>query len=275
MVNYPNNFDDDSSLPHVSGSDERANTINASVDTIENIEHELGINPKGPYYDVRQRLDILEARGRTDGYLSIGPTGPTGSQGVQGYTGATGPISAATTITYTIINPDTWEDAPTTVPIPLNSTERYDIYTLIRRPDGYSYTSYCRFAITNYSSITRFVGYPDYIDTLCDDAIIDVSTDYDNEKIRFNIDIYANILNFEYKSAIPGAQCTSVVYESNELSYAMGATGPTGPTEYTSVIPAGVTANGIIGQYTADANYYYVCYSTNRWIRVAKDGTWI
>jgi len=39
-------------------------------------------------------------------------------------------------------------------------------------------------------------------------------------------------------------------------------------------VPASKTASGKQGQVSADANYFYICYSTNNWIRVAKDATW-
>lgn len=42
--------------------DDKADTINALVEAINAIEHELGIVPSGVYFDVRARLDILEAR---------------------------------------------------------------------------------------------------------------------------------------------------------------------------------------------------------------------
>lgn len=39
-------------------------------------------------------------------------------------------------------------------------------------------------------------------------------------------------------------------------------------------VPSGPSATGIQGQVSADANYMYICYSTDNWIRVAKDATW-
>ena len=39
-------------------------------------------------------------------------------------------------------------------------------------------------------------------------------------------------------------------------------------------VPASKTATGLAGAIAADANYFYVCFSTNNWIRIAKDGTW-
>lgn len=42
--------------------DDKAEAINALIDAVESIEHELGITPSGVYSDVRVRLDILEAR---------------------------------------------------------------------------------------------------------------------------------------------------------------------------------------------------------------------
>lgn len=39
-------------------------------------------------------------------------------------------------------------------------------------------------------------------------------------------------------------------------------------------VPASKTASGKQGQISSDANYMYMCYSDNNWIRVAKDGTW-
>lgn len=42
--------------------DDKAEAINALIEAVESIEHELGITPSGVYSDVRVRLDILEAR---------------------------------------------------------------------------------------------------------------------------------------------------------------------------------------------------------------------
>ena len=42
--------------------DDKAEAINALIDAVQSIEHELGITPSGVYADVRVRLDILEAR---------------------------------------------------------------------------------------------------------------------------------------------------------------------------------------------------------------------
>lgn len=60
MTLYPDQIDDNTSLPPASGDD--ATSINATIDAIEAIEQELGLVPAGVYADVRTRLDILEAR---------------------------------------------------------------------------------------------------------------------------------------------------------------------------------------------------------------------
>ena len=60
MTNYPNNYDDSTSLPPADGYD--AASINANIGATEAIEFELGLVPSGPYASVRTRLDILEAR---------------------------------------------------------------------------------------------------------------------------------------------------------------------------------------------------------------------
>ena len=39
-------------------------------------------------------------------------------------------------------------------------------------------------------------------------------------------------------------------------------------------VPTGPTDSGKAGQVSADANYMYICHSTDNWIRVAKDATW-
>jgi hypothetical protein len=36
-------------------------------------------------------------------------------------------------------------------------------------------------------------------------------------------------------------------------------------------VPGTSTSSGFKGQYSADANYAYICYDTNLWIRIAKD----
>lgn len=45
-------------------------------------------------------------------------------------------------------------------------------------------------------------------------------------------------------------------------------------SSFVSTIPTTSTDPGKQGQITADANFLYICYSDNNWIRVAKDGTW-
>lgn len=35
-------------------------------------------------------------------------------------------------------------------------------------------------------------------------------------------------------------------------------------------VPSSSTAKGVQGQYAADSNYFYFCYTTNAWIRIAK-----
>lgn len=60
MTKYPNQIDDNTTLPPATGDD--ANSVNANISATEAIENELGIVPSGVYADVRTRLDILETR---------------------------------------------------------------------------------------------------------------------------------------------------------------------------------------------------------------------
>lgn len=62
MTNYPNNQDNSTTLPGVSGLGDGYIATNALRDAVFAIEEELGITPSGVYSDVRVRLDILEAR---------------------------------------------------------------------------------------------------------------------------------------------------------------------------------------------------------------------
>ena len=57
-----------------------------------------------------------------------------------------------------------------------------------------------------------------------------------------------------------------------------GAEGPTGPTGATGAtagqfvsVPASSGATGTAGDYSADATYFYCCYATDSWGRVAWD----
>lgn len=68
-------------------------------DAIENIEAELGVNPKGVKASVKARLDAVDTSIATISLVTgpTGPagaastvTGPTGAQGIQGVTGPTG-----------------------------------------------------------------------------------------------------------------------------------------------------------------------------------------
>jgi hypothetical protein len=62
MTNYPYGFDNNITLPGVTGSTQEDTAITALRSAVFAIETELGITPSGIYPDVRTRLDILEAR---------------------------------------------------------------------------------------------------------------------------------------------------------------------------------------------------------------------
>jgi hypothetical protein len=62
MSNYPFSFDNNITLPGVSGSTQEDVAIMALRSAVFAIETELGVTPSGVYPDVRTRLDILEAR---------------------------------------------------------------------------------------------------------------------------------------------------------------------------------------------------------------------
>jgi len=62
MSNYPFSFDNNITLPGVSGSSQEDVAITALRSAVFAIETELGITPSGIYPDVRTRLDILESR---------------------------------------------------------------------------------------------------------------------------------------------------------------------------------------------------------------------
>lgn len=62
MTNYPYGFDNNITLPGVSGSSQEDTAITALRESTFAIEEELGITPSGIYPDVRTRLDILESR---------------------------------------------------------------------------------------------------------------------------------------------------------------------------------------------------------------------
>jgi hypothetical protein len=191
MANYPNSFDDNTTLPHVSGTDDRAVSINSTIDAVIAVEHELGIEPSGPYFDVRQRLDILEMRTGGTGSIYIGPTGPVGPTGASGPSGPVGPVGptgtvkTTKTILYNNFVPNTWETSPDIINCIPGIVERYDVYTTINEINGNSYTSYCRFAITEFGGIYRFVGYSSSTSTLFEEVIIDYDSDDPNNGVRF------------------------------------------------------------------------------------------
>lgn len=62
MSNYPFGFDNNITLPGVSGGSQEDTAITALRSAVFAIEFELGITPSGIYPDVRTRLDILESR---------------------------------------------------------------------------------------------------------------------------------------------------------------------------------------------------------------------
>lgn len=62
MSNYPFSFDNNITIPGVSGSTPEDIAITALRSAVFAIEFELGITPSGIYPDVRTRLDILESR---------------------------------------------------------------------------------------------------------------------------------------------------------------------------------------------------------------------
>lgn len=62
MSNYPYSFDNNITLPGVSGSSQEDVAITALRSAVFAIETELGVTPSGIYPDVRTRLDILESR---------------------------------------------------------------------------------------------------------------------------------------------------------------------------------------------------------------------
>src|SRR5574337_112185 len=70
MTNYPYGFDNNITLPGVSGASQEDAAITALREATFAIEIELGITPSGIYPDVRTRLDILESRIN----LSVPPT---------------------------------------------------------------------------------------------------------------------------------------------------------------------------------------------------------
>lgn len=43
---------------------------------------------------------------------------------------------------------------------------------------------------------------------------------------------------------------------------------------FRSTVPNATNATGFQGDFSADANYVYICYADNSWIRVPKDSTW-
>lgn len=44
---------------------------------------------------------------------------------------------------------------------------------------------------------------------------------------------------------------------------------------FRATVPTTPTSSGFKGDFTADANYLYICHSDNNWIRVAKDSAWV
>jgi hypothetical protein len=43
--------------------------------------------------------------------------------------------------------------------------------------------------------------------------------------------------------------------------------------EFTETVPSSSSATGEIGQYAVDSTYFYGCYATDSWGRVAWDST--
>jgi hypothetical protein len=218
----------------------------------------LGPNADG-YLISGLNADLLDGYHAADLLAAIGATGPVGP------TGPTGSSVGTTTILHTTISFD-WELASTTITSG-QDVVRYDIYTTINGNDGNSYTSYCRFAISYFNSIYKFVGYS--ILTLQNEAI--VTSDYDsiNDAIKFVLDSNTGILGFYFKSNVSGAACKSVVYKGNEILELKGPTGPVGPIGPTGSI-AQAYHNDLQGLTQDDPHTQYVSVSENpRTISVA------
>ena len=44
---------------------------------------------------------------------------------------------------------------------------------------------------------------------------------------------------------------------------------------YHREVPESRSSPGVVGDFSADSNYLYVCYTNNYWIRIPKDNTWV
>jgi hypothetical protein len=82
-------------------------------------------------------------------------------------------------------------------------------------------------------------------------------------------------------TALPDAVLPSLVVPAGSVGYGSdreaivvfdGTSFKTVPTFIG--VPSGPTDTGKAGQVSADADYMYICHSTDNWIRVAKDATW-
>jgi hypothetical protein len=67
MTLYPQNIDDNASLPPATGSDPISLAVNAVREAVIAIENELGTNVKGFYSNVRTRIEVIETKLSTIG----------------------------------------------------------------------------------------------------------------------------------------------------------------------------------------------------------------
>ena len=120
-----------------------------------------------------------------------------------------------TTISYTIVNPNVYENATTTITATNNTSVQYQVYSSIRRgTDGYSHISVCNFGITALSGVYRFVSYDSNTSFLtAEQTCMFYESDDVNNTLKFTLS--GATLTFSYKATVAGSTCVSYVTTTN------------------------------------------------------------
>ena len=127
------------------------------------------------------------------------------------------------------------------------------------------------FAKTTSPTFTGIVTAPSFSGTSYDGTTFSGTTFVSNAQDGYHYTRPYNSVPFAGTPAIGMIQTTdSGVKWYNGTAWADIASGGSSGSNYTSA-PAYSNSTGTAGQYAADANYAYICYATNSWIRIAKD----
>jgi hypothetical protein len=114
---------------------------------------------------------------------------------------------------YTTKYVNIYETANTIVKNPTNTITQYQVYNNLRKSDGYTHLSICNFAVSSYNNTFKFVGFVNtspYTIT-SEQCCTSLETDDAYSSVKYVLDGYTGILNFQYKSSVANVICKSVI----------------------------------------------------------------